>query len=458
MRRLGAGVAAAWVALCLGGAGCRRSRLRVRGDGAAVVVVDPAAVGAAAPYVEREPNQTVATAQPLTLSGDPLTAAVSGALPGTGKTADVDVFKLVIPGGSDAAAPDAGALGARRLLIEVHPDPELAVVLQLLDAAGRPVITTSASPGEVDGLPNVAVAPGGTYYLRLRPLERSTRVAPDAAAFAGSTGYRLLARVADFELGEEREPNDRAAQATDLGVASRSPEAAGFYGWRKDEDWYRLSTDGLPPGSVLDLEVEGVEGVVGALAVHDPAGVRLAGTRGRRGERLALHNIAVPPAPAAPAGSDVPPPRALYIVIRSDGGRSIDRRYALHVRAGLAQEGAETEPNDDPAHASPLAEGLTTGYLAPGDVDVYRYAPALPVALDVEVTPPEGGRLKVELMRQRDGQVVAAAASAGRGQPERLAGVPVGEPVLLRIAARREGNPDEPYQIRVQSRPPGAAP
>jgi hypothetical protein len=444
-------VALALLAAALPGAGCKRNRLRPRGDGAAVVVIERGAgQGGVAP--EREPNNTVAGAQSLPLTGDPLVAELAGTLPGSGKNADLDVFKLVIPGGTDAAPPDGAALGARRLMVEVRSDPDLAVVLQLLDAAGRPVLTTSAGSGEPDGLPNVAVAPGGTYFLRLRPAER-TRSSPDAGASAVA-GYRLLVKVVDFEMGEEREPNDRAAQATDIGAAARNPEAAGFYGWRKDEDWYRLSVDGLPPGSVLDLELEAVEGVVGGLALHDAAGARLAATHGRRGERVALRNLAVPPAPSDGQG------RVVYVVVRTEGGRNIDHRYALHVRAGLAQEGTETEPNDDPAHASPAAEGLTTGFLGPGDVDVYRYAPPLPVTVDVEVSPPEGTRVKVEMTRQRDGQMLATAGTAGRGQPERLAAVAVSEPVLIRIVSRRgEGNSDEPYQIRIQSKAPvGGAP
>src|SRR4051812_42691088 len=125
MRRLRAGGPALLILVALAPAACRRSRLRAHVDGAAVVVVDPSALGQAAS--EREPNNTVATAQPLVLAGGPLVAGVTGSLPGVGKNADLDAFKLVIPGGTDAAPPDAAALGARRLLVEVKPDPELAL-------------------------------------------------------------------------------------------------------------------------------------------------------------------------------------------------------------------------------------------------------------------------------------------------------------------------------------------
>jgi hypothetical protein len=342
---------------------------------------------------------------------------------------------------------------ARRLMVEVQPEEGLAPVLQLLDAAGRPVVTTSAAAGERDGLPNVAVAPGGTYFLRMRAVEQRGRGTPDAGS--GHTGYRLVARVVDFDLGDEREPNDRLVQATELGDAHTSPEVAGFFGWRRDEDWYRLPVDGLPAGSVLDLEVEGVEGVTATLALHDQAGGRISLARGRKGERVSLRNAAIPSAAAQPpAGRDGGVAgRAVYVVVRADAGRNLDHRYALHVHAGLAKDGTETEPNDDPAHASPLSEGLTTGFLGPGDLDVFRYAPTGAVNVDLEAMPPGGVNLKLEVLRERDLQVLASADAGGRRQPERLKDVAVTEPVLIRLTQKRgEGNADEPYQLRVTSR------
>jgi hypothetical protein len=394
----------------------------------------------------------------LAFGGDPLGAGVAGTLPGTGRAADVDIFKIVIPGlGLDAGAETGGpadALAARRLIVELRPDPGLAPVLQLLDAAARPVVTTAAAAGERDGLPNIAVAPGGTYFLRLR----AERPAKGADAGAGG-GYRLAVRVVDFEVGDEREPNDRAAQATELGGAHTNPEVAGFFGWRRDEDWFRLPVEGLPAGTVLDLELDGVEGVSAALALHDAAGAKMASAHGRRGERVVLRNVGLGP-PAAPvAGRDAAAGgRAVYLVVHSEGGRNLDARYTLHVRAELAKEGSETEPNDDPAHASPLPDGLTTGFLPPGDVDLFRYTPSAPTALDLEVTPPDRVNVKLEVLRA-DGQPLASADEAGRRQPERLVNVPVSEPVLVRLTQRKgDGNADEPYQLRVTSHPPAEAP
>jgi hypothetical protein len=132
------------------------------------------------------------------------------------------------------------------------------------------------------------------------------------------------------------------------------------------------------------------------------------------------------------------------VVVRSDGGRNLERRYTLHVRAELAREGTETEPNDDAAHASPLADGLTTGFLSPGDTDVFRYTPAGPTALDLEVTPPDRVNVKLEVLRLADGQPLASADEAGRRQPERLVNLVVTEPVLIRLSQRKgDGNADE---------------
>src|SRR6185295_1889784 len=129
--------------------GCRRhSRFSSRGDAASVVVVAPRTDDLNAPLgAETEPNNTVATAQALAFTGDPLAAGVSGQLPvpAAGKPADVDVFKIVIPGlaldAGETGAP-GDALAARRLIVDVRPEEGLAPVLQLLDAAARPVVTT----------------------------------------------------------------------------------------------------------------------------------------------------------------------------------------------------------------------------------------------------------------------------------------------------------------------------
>jgi hypothetical protein len=433
--------------------GCRRSRLAPRGDGAAVVVRAPTGDDEAAMVLdEKEPNDTFATAMPLSLAGDPLRAAARGRLPlPSGKTGDVDLYKVQLPG--EPAGPDAEPPAPRRLVVQVRPEPGVGVSVQLLDADRKALVSTSGGPGEAEGFPNVAVPAGATYFVRVTAAAASGSV-PDAGA--GGRGYRLLVRLVDFELGDEREPNDRLALATDLGPARDRPEAAGYHGWRRDEDWFRVALDGLPAGAVLDVELEPAGGVVASVAVADATGNRLAAARGRRGERPALRNVAVSAfLPAAggsrDAGAATP---VAFVVVRAENGRDTEQRYALRVRPELPREGTEVEPNDDPRHASPINDGVTMGLLPVGDTDVFRYAPVAPVLLDAELAPPPGVDVKLELLAEKDGRVIARADAGRRHEPERLAAVAVTGPVLLRVSARRgEGRSDEPYQLRLSSRP-----
>src|SRR6185436_4602625 len=119
-----AGLLAAGAGACQG---CRQRTRFSRGDAASVVVVaQKTADDLNTPLGEEtEPNNTVNMAQLLPFGGDPLVAGVAGALPGVGKGADTDVFKIVVPGlGMDGGGSDAGAdaLTARRLIVDLRPD------------------------------------------------------------------------------------------------------------------------------------------------------------------------------------------------------------------------------------------------------------------------------------------------------------------------------------------------
>ncbi len=141
--------------------------------------------------------------------------------------------------------------------------------------------------------------------------------------------------------------------------------------------------------------------------------------------------IAAPPvSPASPTGSEsppdagsgsaaVPPPASsggFYFVLKSSWPgkkRPANPRvpYTLTANLEIGPKDLELEPNDDPAHASPL-DGTASGWLAPsGDTDWYRLRAAQPMILHVEVSPLE--RADVELS-------VWAPASAKPGDKPRL--------------------------------------
>ena len=191
------------------------------------------------------------------------------------------------------------------------------------------------------------------------------------------------------------------------------------------------------------------------MAVNDSAGRKIVAVRGRKGESLTLHNVALPSV-AADAGVAVAGGRWWYLVVRAESGVDRERRYVLRAEAVLpeARGGFETEPNDDAAHASSLADGTTTGYLPLGDVDVFRYLAGGPRELDIEVSPPSRVRAKVEISRERDGQVLVEAVGAKAHQTVRVLGISCpAEPILIRLSqGKHDGNASEPYLLKVASR------
>jgi len=144
----------------------------------------------------------------------------------------------------------------------------------------------------------------------------------------------------------------------------------------------------------------------------------------------------------------------LYVVVRADVGWNGDVRYNLRLRTEVPKAGGETEPNDDPAHAQPLAEGTVLGYLGRGDTDVFRYNAPASSELDIEVAPPERVDARLEVLAE-DGSVLARADAGRRREAERIPNLfTPGGPVLVRVSAGKgDGNPDEPYRLSVTARP-----
>jgi hypothetical protein len=440
------------VSLSLSLGACHRTMLPPRPDGDAVVVTTdaPSAEGDVPLVAEAEPNDTLATAQRLGL-GAWLATGVAATLHGVqGKTRDSDLFRLDIPAPDLAAAPapfpgaDASAAPLLRRVLRVDARPEVALGLSLeaLDDQGQPLaVTGAAAAGEPVALPNLAVTQG-TYYLRVRATAGTGVVAGN-----GGGSYHLVAHLGPLEAGAELEPNGKAAMATELAVPG---EAVGYFGWRHDQDWYRIATAGLADGSVLGADLEPAPGVTASLLVFDSVEQKLTEAHGRKEERVALRSVRVP------TGEPY-----VYVVVRADAGANVDVRYNLRVRAELPKAGGEVEPNDDPAHAQAVPDvgegGAATvaGYLGRGDVDVYRYVAPTPVELDVEAVPPERVDLKLEILRP-DGTVLSRSDTGKRREAERLPNVYVaGGSALIRLSGGKgDGNSDEPYRLSIAAHPP----
>ena len=453
-----ASAVAAVVAVTASG-GCHRNKMLPRADGAAVVVVTTPDAGnetGLPTTAEVEPNGTLANAQRIDL-GLAHALVVSGSITAgadpSAKGKDVDLYRLIIPeeAPSPAASPPVGdaagvpaVAGAdaarpttrRRLSMLVHPDLALPVTVDALDDAGQVLIAAPGSqPGEPEGIPSMVVTPG-TYFLRVR-----------AAQAAAEGSYHVTLRLQPLEAGEELEPNGKATMATEI---APNAEAVGYFGWRHDQDWYRVPLDGLAEGSVLSADLEAVPGVTASLVVLDSVERKLTEVRGRKEERVAVRNIRV--APGEPH---------IFLLARADSGRDLDVRYNLRLRTEVGKPGAaggDLEPNDDAQHASALTDGTVQGYLGRGDVDVYRYTAAEPLELDIEAAPPERVDLRMEIIRGTDNALLVRADDGKRQEPERLPNlfVPAGS-ILIRLSAPRgDGNPDEPYRLTVASKQPGS--
>ena len=436
----------------VGLAGCRHSHLTPKPDGAAVVIAaEPAAESGFTMADEVEPNDLLANAQPVNPTPE-TGAGVVGRLvsaPGS-KSKDVDLFRITVPPPAVVvAAPDGAAPVTRqRLRIEAHPDPGQTVSVDILDDEGRVQIgAVGATPGEAEGIPNLSVGPGAVF-VRVRPGSLPAAAAsatpnPDPSRKDApppvTGGYRLTVRLLPVEVGDELEPNGKGPLASDVAADG---DVAGYLGWRHDEDWFRIPTAGLPEGGVLSVDLDPVEGVAASLSVYDSVSHKMIEQHGRKGDRVALRNVRLP-------SSDP----NVYVVVAADSGRNLDARYTLHLHTEDAKADVEVEPNDDAAHAVPLADGTVTGTLGPGDADVFRYTAPGPTELNVELVPPPHVDAKLEVLRE-DGSVVMKVDSGKRGVAERIANLYVEGSTLLRLSAKKgDGNLDEPYRLTVAGRP-----
>ena len=445
------------LALLVPYAACRHNRFPPRGDAAAVVVAVPHGDASVPPpkVLEQEPNDSPEQAQLLAFNPDWPVLSVEGTLsaPGEGKGKDVDVFKMLVPGRRrepsapapilDSAQAEDPRSTARKLALELTSEGANGLSLQLLDDGLQSMETIAVDAGDTAGMPNMAVLSGRTYYFRVKAFAKLAKAAETAPT---NQAYKLTVQLGDFELSEEREPNDGMETAQPL-VMVGAADFAGFLGWYHDQDYYRISAPEI--ASALDVEVDALDGVAASLQVLSGSGARIAVGRGRKGERLGLHNVSVP-ASAADAGAGA---QFLYVVVRGESGHNRTQRYVLHLGMGMLRQDAEIEPNDSPAQATTVRDGTITGFLPVGDVDYFRYVSEGRREVTLELACPSHVRGKVEVVRPGDGAVVATAEAKKAKQTVELAKIPsLGEPLLVRVSqGKGDGNPNEPYSLRIGS-------
>jgi hypothetical protein len=436
-------------------AGCdHRKPIAVRGDmGPAVEVVEaekrrPGDLPKQPLVDEKEPDDDVAHAQPMT-PGSGIRATMGAPRTVKGKPAgDEDVFSWM-----QAGTPrDMGGFDYAR--VELTGVPGLDLQVEVLDGDGkRLVLANDGGVGEYEVIPNVGVDPAHTYYIRVREVG-APKGDPDHP-------YQLTVASWNATANDEREPNDDAAHATPIKLTSgTSGDASGFFGRKRDEDWLALPLAGVPAkdGRVtLRLEFAPPEGVTPSLKVMAPGGKEtLAEARGAKNDELRLRNVGVTvdgAAAATPGATAAAAAAAVNVALRAVEGKSGEARWVLRVGLEPPLDGAEREPNNDVAHATPLplvnGTAQLSGFLWPGDADVYRVTGAPPDALlgfDVD------GVDKVDLKVERlgaDGKAWTRADDVGVGQGELLPPARAAEG-LVRVSARaRDTAFDAPYRLTV---------
>jgi hypothetical protein len=113
---------------------------------------------------------------------------------------------------------------------------------------------------------------------------------------------------------------------------------------------------------------------------------------------------------------------------------------------------AEIEPNDSPENATHVKDGVFSGYLPSGDIDLFRYDGEGQRDVTFEVSFPARVRGKLEAFRP--GQLPAGAAESKKARQAVVlpAIATLGQPLFLRVSPiKGDGNANAPYSLRISS-------
>jgi hypothetical protein len=387
----------------------------------------------------------------------------------------------------------------RTVDVRVTGIPGTQLLLEVYDVArNRLTLVTGEGEGAAVRLPNLQVK--DKLLLKLS----STRKGAGGA-------YTLSLLFQESPGGFEVEPNDRAADATDV---TSTPEGQGpwvvkgFVSHAADEDYYRLvlaaadtadagggladavfpsqppsaeaTADGAPaadggaPGPAPEVPrvpfrigLTAVPGVRFEVQVLSEAQAQLFLGRGQEGQGFDQRNVAV-------RALD----KVVYVVVRSawtgtgkeaHRGSNPDVPYTLTVSREAAGANSEFEPNDDMAHATPLPlNGYREGFLSPaGDVDYYVLRVPQPSLARFELS----GLDRVDLIlsvvepgsKPGTEKVVLKSNDGAVKEPERLNSVACASECFVKVEGaprkvdgkwvRDFENAEQPYRLSVTTAP-----
>lgn len=373
MMRALAAVALALAAGCSSEAGSDVSLHRTNKDAPPVVEIEGSAQIDLAAAKEIEPNNIAEKATPLELP-----VAASGVLD---TPDDIDLFKVV--------APRTGAL-----VISVDEVEGIDIIVELLDARGEVLAKADRGPARTtEGIPNYPVAKGDTLLIEIKELvprrRKRSRKKRDKKKAEGEgetrEPYRVAVRMLDGAPDDlEREPNSKPDEARTVLLGDRP---SGYIGWNGDVDLWKLSLQGFGAENLIDLSIEGIDGVTLKLELDNAEGEKVLEREGNKSGALYVRGLKVAPTP--------------YLIAKLSGKRSHEtQRYRIHFATRHRDEGAESEPNDTGKQATELtgeASGTGSGHLTAEDVDYFTIEPAdEAVSMTIEVEGPAGIKMTIE--------------------------------------------------------------
>ena len=337
---------------------------------------------------EQEPNDR--PEQALELSRD---ATVSSSLGADPSKPDEDWYRLA-PGSPRVADVSVSGIPGGDVLLEVYDGPGI-----------RSAGINSAGEGKPERFPNLYVE--GERWVRV------------ASARKGAGGaYTLEVRYHVAEDGVEREPNDRAVDASPLQLGQA---VAGFLGHAGDEDWYRLE---LPEPA--------------APATPPPA-----------------PETTPTPAPA-PEGTDTPPPGS------SEAAPSTPPEGTAQAPTGEGSP-TDTETTAQPGGLPQLQ--VPVPLPGQGGLQPMTEEPAA-VALKIELGALEGVRPELSVLSAAEAPLFTTKGKEGEGFVLRNIGVRASDRVVYLVVksgwsgtgkdARRGFNSEKAYTLNVSLEEAGA--
>lgn len=348
---------------------------------------------------------------------------------------DVDWYQL----------PEGGEPG-RITRIELRDAPGCAGLSVYDEADGARELVSTTSERRVRPVIDGLRRDGRPLWVKVQCRARQAPDKPEA-------GYRLALSTRPRGPEEEAEPNEALGPHTQVLTLGQVGQAT--LATRRDVDLFRLDLGAASAGEAIALSVAALPGVALEVSLLDPTAEKVLLTRRPgRGEGVVIPNL------DRQRTGDL-----VTLKIAALSGVAPDTPYAATAHL-LLPEGCpaqaqcadrlpvEREPNDSRETAMAIAPGgLLTGIIdGPGEVDWYVVDVAPGQVASVELTPPEG--LGLTLQVGEGAQPWATLSAEAPGQPVVMPGwLPSAQRFYLQVAAAGDAfDRGRSYALKVRAR------